>query len=164
MNEKEIALRNQVLNELSHTPPSTISSTNSTTYILPILDINSIQTIDFDEEEEEETDQRVSTTRQRDDQHVTSIGITFLSKDAIHEQQLHVKISPCSELFPDITSPTAIKESLASLSNCFQILSSRSRGLVWKKLQIFILKLSKFSDTIHLCKALRLWKSYLNQD
>jgi uncharacterized membrane protein YccF (DUF307 family) len=149
--------RYQMLDVLCHK-----TSASSSVKILSILDIHSVQTVDLDdlaEEGEGDDDgewdpagniassrpvstRSIKSVRLATPPPLSSISITFITNDH-HEQLLYLKLSPLSELSVENPSPALEMETLASLSNCFQILSSRSRGLVWKKLQLLFLLLRR---------------------
>jgi hypothetical protein len=142
---ERFAMLDALCHRKSSSSPS--SSSPSSVKILSILDIHSVQTVDLDdlaaEEAEGEDDGEMTLPRPSSASiSLSSISITFITSGH-HEQLLFLKLSPLSDLSPESLSPALELETLASLSNCFQILSSRSRGLVWKKLQILFLLLRR---------------------
>jgi hypothetical protein len=154
---------------------STRPSTASSVHVLSLLDIHSVQTVEL--EEEEDGDGSHSSSSLEQPSQLSSIGITFLTKE-LTEEILFIQPSPpspslssadwsprdLSSALTTVTSPPSphpllALESLASLSNCFQILSSRSRGLVWKKLQIISLLFAKLHGFLLLSRAWDTWRS-----
>jgi hypothetical protein len=148
-------------------------SAGSSVYVLSLLDIHSVQTVELEDEEEGGG----SSSSDLQQTPLTSIGITFLTKELVEEILFIQPASPPPssadswsplDLSSALVTPSPLAvaagagsalESLSSLSHCFQILSSRSRGLVWKKLQIIFLLFARLHGSLLLSRAWDTWKS-----